>query len=81
MSYEPEVTKIFISEAEQKLARTAMRILGEYGQLVEGSHRVPIRGRVAWEYLHSFMTTLGGGTSEVGRSVIAQRGLGLPRSF
>ena len=81
MSYEPEVTKIFISEAEQRLAKVAMQILGEFGLLIEGSQRVPIRGRVAWEYLHSFMTTLGGGTSEVGRSVIAQRGLGLPRSF
>jgi len=81
MSYEPEVTKIFVSETEQRLANTAMQILGLYGQLVEGSQRVPIRGRIAWEYLHSFMTTLGGGTSEVGRSVIAQRGLGLPRSF
>ena len=81
MSYEPEVTKIFVSEAEQRLANTAMQILGLYGQLMEDSRRVPIRGRITWEYLHSFMTTLGGGTSEVGRSVIAQRGLGLPRSF
>ena len=81
MTYEPEVTKIFISETEQRLASTAMQVLGLYGQLMEGSRRVPIRGRIAWEYLHSFMTTLGGGTSEVGRSVIAQRGLGLPRSY
>jgi len=81
MSYEPEVTKIFVSETEQRLADTAMQILGLYGQLMEGSRWVPIRGRISWEYLHSFMTTLGGGTSEVGRSVIAQRGLGLPRSY
>ncbi|WP_028325258.1 acyl-CoA dehydrogenase family protein [Desulfatirhabdium butyrativorans] len=81
MTYEPEVTKIFISEAEQRLAKNAMEILGLFGQLLEGSKWVPARGRIAWEWLHSFMTTLGGGTSEVGRSVIAQRGLGLPRSF
>ena len=81
MPYEPEVTKIFVSEFEQRLAGTAMSILGLYSQLLEGSKWVPIRGRISWEYLHSFMTTLGGGTSEVGRSVIAQRGLGLPRSF
>lgn len=81
MTYEPEVTKIFVSEAEQRLAKSAMEILGLFGQLLEGSKWVPIRGRISWEWLHSFMTTLGGGTSEVGRSVIAQRGLGLPRSF
>jgi alkylation response protein AidB-like acyl-CoA dehydrogenase len=81
LTYEPEATKIFVSEAEQRLAATAMDILGLYSQLMEGSLRVPIRGRISWEFLHAFMTTLGGGTSEVGRSVIAQRGLGLPRSF
>lgn len=81
MSYEPEVTKIFVSELEQRLANCAMNILGPSAQLMEDSKWVPIRGRISWEYLHSFMTTLGGGTSEVGRSVIAQRGLGLPRSF
>ncbi len=81
LSYEPEVTKIFMSEAEQRIANNAMQILGPYAQLMEGSKYVPIRGRVSWEWLHSFMTTLGGGTSEVGRSVIAQRGLGLPRSY
>jgi len=81
LTYEPEVTKIFMSETEQRLANNSMQILGPYAQLLEGSKYVPIRGRVSWEWLHSFMTTLGGGTSEVGRSVIAQRGLGLPRSF
>lgn len=81
LPYEAEVTKIFISEAEQRLANAGMEILGLYSQLLEGSKYVPIRGRISWEWLHSFMTTLGGGTSEVGRSVIAQRGLGLPRSF
>ncbi len=81
LTYEPEVTKIFMSEAEQRIANNAMKILGPYSQLLEGSKYVPLRGRVSWEWLHSFMTTLGGGTSEVGRSVIAQRGLGLPRSY
>ncbi len=81
LTYEPEVTKIFMSEAEQRIANNAMKILGPYAQLLEGSKYVPLRGRVSWEWLHSFMTTLGGGTSEVGRSVIAQRGLGLPRSY
>lgn len=81
LSYEPEVTKIFVSESEQRLATLGMQILGLFSQLMEGSIHAPMKGRFSWEYLHAFMTTLGGGTSEVGRSVIAQRGLGLPRSF
>lgn len=81
MSYEPEITKIFTSELEQRLVETGMQILGPFGPLTEDCPRAPLRGRVAWYYLHSFMTTIGAGTSEIGRSVIAQRGLGLPRAY
>ncbi len=79
MTYEPEVIKIVTSELEQRLVKTGMEILGLYGQLEEGSRWVPLRGRIEWHFLHSFMTTIGGGTSEIGRNIIAQRGLGLPR--
>jgi alkylation response protein AidB-like acyl-CoA dehydrogenase len=80
MTYEPEITKVFISELEQRLVDTGMEILGPSSQLEEGSKWAPLRGRVEWYFLHSFMTTIGAGTSEIGRNVIAQRGLGLPRS-
>jgi alkylation response protein AidB-like acyl-CoA dehydrogenase len=81
MTYEPEITKVFTSELEQRLVDTGMQILGLFGPLTEDSKWVPLKGRIAWYYLHSFMTTIGAGTSEVGRSVIAQRGLGLPRAY
>ncbi len=80
MTYEPEVIKIVISELEQRLVNMGMEILGLYSQLEEGSKWVPLRGKVEWYFLHSFMTTIGAGTSEIGRNIIAQRGLGLPRS-
>lgn len=80
MTYEPEITKVFISELDQRLADVGMGILGLYGQLEEGCKWAPLRGRVEWYFLHSFMTTIGAGTSEIGRNVIAQRGLGLPRA-
>ena len=79
MTYEPEVIKIITSELEQRLVNIGMGILGLYSQLEEESKWVPLRGRVEWYYLHSFMTTIGAGTSEIGRNIIAQRGLGLPR--
>jgi alkylation response protein AidB-like acyl-CoA dehydrogenase len=81
MTYEPEVTKVFVSELEQRLVDVGTRVLGLYSTLTEDSKWVPLRGRIGWYYLHSFMTTIGGGTSEIGRNVIAQRGLGLPRSY
>jgi alkylation response protein AidB-like acyl-CoA dehydrogenase len=81
MTHEPEITKVFISELEQRLVDVGMQILGLYSQLEEGSKWAPLRGRIEWYFLHSFMTTIGAGTSEIGRNVIAQRGLGLPRSY
>jgi alkylation response protein AidB-like acyl-CoA dehydrogenase len=81
MRYEPEITKIVTSELEQRLVDIATQILGLFSLLTEDSKWVPLRGRISWYYLHSFMTTIGAGTSEIGRSVVAQRGLGLPRAY
>ncbi len=80
MTVEPEISKVVCSELEQRMVNIAMQILGPLGQLKEGSRFAPVGGRLEWYFLHSFMTTIGGGTSEIGRNVIAQRGLGLPRS-
>ncbi|MCP4577934.1 MAG: acyl-CoA dehydrogenase [Deltaproteobacteria bacterium] len=81
IAYQAEITKVFTSELEQRLVNSGMEILGLFSQLTEDSKWAPLRGRISWYFLHSFMTTIGAGTSEVGRSVIAQRGLGLPRAY
>ncbi len=79
MSHEPELCKVFTSELQQRIANMGMDVLGMYSQLEEGSKHAPEDGRIEWHWLHSFVCTLGGGTSEIGRNIIATRGLGLPR--
>ena len=76
-NYEASVSKNFGAELSQRLAHTRLRLLGMAGQLRNGS-----RGEVvdaATPYLLAVPATIGAGTSEINRSIIATRGLGLPR--
>lgn len=79
-NYESSMTKLFSSELEQRIARTGMKALGLFGQVISSrDRRAPMKARIAKTYLYSLAITIGGGTSEVQRNVIAQRGLSLPR--
>lgn len=71
--------KLFASELGQRLATTAVDILGLYGQLEPGSPRAPLNGWVSRGYLDAISGPIGAGTSEIQRTIIATRGLGLPR--
>ena len=78
-SYEAAMLKMVVAETEQRLVETAMQILGPYGQIREGSKWAQANGLFESLYKSSLENLLTRGTSEIIRSVIAQRGLGLPR--
>jgi len=75
---ETALTKLYGTELEQRLARFAAEVLGAYALLTAGSE-VPLEGRVARALLNAPGITIRGGTVEVLRNIVAQRGLGLPR--
>jgi alkylation response protein AidB-like acyl-CoA dehydrogenase len=57
-----------------------MDLLGRYGALSAGSGEIaPLGGEIERTYRGSPVLRFGGGTNEVQRNIIAQRGLGLPR--
>ncbi|MDY7018987.1 MAG: acyl-CoA dehydrogenase family protein [Chloroflexota bacterium] len=76
---EASMSKLYSSELMQRVANTGMQILELYGQLEKESPWVPLQGYLLSTYLMSIGFTIGGGTSEIQRNVIATRGLGLPR--
>jgi len=78
-NYESAMSKMFGFELLQRVSAFGVELTGQYSQLAEGSHHVPLFGRIPSMYLRSFAFSLEQGTSEIDRDVIAQRGLGLPR--
>jgi alkylation response protein AidB-like acyl-CoA dehydrogenase len=78
-NHEASATKLYSMELNQRIANTALRLLGLYGQLGRGTRWAPLNGRHMFGYLRSVANTIEGGTSEVQRNIIATRGLGLPR--
>jgi alkylation response protein AidB-like acyl-CoA dehydrogenase len=78
-NYEASMVKVYGSELQQRIARTAVNMLGLGGLLWEGAHHAPLGGRYAMNYLATVAATIAAGTSEIQRNIIATRGLGLPR--
>jgi len=76
-NYEASLLKLYSTELNQRIARTGIHILGLYGQL--RGDEAPQKGRLLQTFLRSVAYTIEGGTSEIQRNIIAQRGLGLPR--
>jgi alkylation response protein AidB-like acyl-CoA dehydrogenase len=71
------LAKLFGTELEQRIARFAGEIFGCHGLLTGDT--APLGGRVARAILNAPGLTIRGGTVEILRNIVAQRGLGLPR--
>jgi alkylation response protein AidB-like acyl-CoA dehydrogenase len=76
---EGSVSKLYGSELGQRLAALGLALLGPAGVVREGDKWAAMRGRYAKRVFREVSHTIGGGTSEIQRNVIATRGLGMPR--
>ena len=76
---EASITKLYMTEAFQRLGEAARRLAGPYASLTHCDRLSPLGGRIANTVVASTTGTIMGGTSEIQRTIIATRGLGLPR--
>jgi len=75
---EAAMAKAYATAFEQRLANTAMEILGPYGLLWAGSKYTSFGSIAAHSYLGSKGYSLQAGSTEILKNIIATRGLGLP---
>jgi alkylation response protein AidB-like acyl-CoA dehydrogenase len=76
---EGAIMKLFGQESEQRLYELALDAAGPTGILDKGAADAPDRGKWVLGYLRTRASTIGGGTSEIQRNILAERVLGLPR--
>ena len=76
---EPSITKLRTTWLNHRLAEMALELLGPYGPLYRGSRHVVDGAFWPYEFMFGLGMIIGGGTSQIQKNIIAQRGLGLPR--
>ncbi|MEO6042485.1 MAG: acyl-CoA dehydrogenase family protein [Tepidiformaceae bacterium] len=75
---EASCAKVFGTEWSQRMMAAGMQLLGMAG--AASSPVESLGAQVRHGYLNAVSRTIAGGTSEIQRSIVATRGLGLPRS-
>jgi alkylation response protein AidB-like acyl-CoA dehydrogenase len=73
------ISKVFSGELMERFGEAALDILGMRATLSEAMPGAIDNGRFEQNLRHSLMWVISIGTNEIQRSLIAQRGLGLPR--
>jgi len=77
--HEASIDKVFITELQQRITNFAIMALGPRGQLTPDSPLAPLGGAPYAEHIDATTGTIGLGSSEIQRTVIANKGLGMPR--
>jgi alkylation response protein AidB-like acyl-CoA dehydrogenase len=73
------VTKLYGTTLGYEIGKLAMDMMGDRGLLAPGEESAPAMGMFVAAYMWSLGILIAGGTANIQRNVIAERGLGLPR--
>jgi alkylation response protein AidB-like acyl-CoA dehydrogenase len=73
------VNKLVSTELNHDIAALALEIMGSYGLLARHARHALDRGSWPIEFMFTLGLVIGGGTSQIQKNIISERGLGLPR--
>jgi alkylation response protein AidB-like acyl-CoA dehydrogenase len=77
-SIEAAMCKLYSTELHQRLADFALDALGPEGLLHRSHGDAPDHGKWEWSYRATALDTIGAGSSEIQKNIIARRALDLP---
>jgi alkylation response protein AidB-like acyl-CoA dehydrogenase len=80
-SIEAAECKLFSTELHQRLSQAAIDFLGEEGLLHKDDDDAPMGGKWEWSYRATPLDTIGAGTSEIQKNIIARKKLRLPLEY
>ena len=73
------IVKLQSCELAHQISALAIDAMGELGLLYGGSRRERAGGSWQWNYMFQLGLIIGGGTAQIQKNIIAERGLGMPR--
>ena len=73
------VNKLVSTELNHDICALALEIMGNYAWLTRRSAHVVDRGIWPYEFMFTLGLIIGGGTSQIQKNIISERGLGMPR--
>ena len=66
-------------ELNHQMAELAIDVMGEYGMLYEDSPFARDKGMWQTHYMFDLGMIIGGGSAQIQKNIISERGLGMPR--
>jgi alkylation response protein AidB-like acyl-CoA dehydrogenase len=73
------IVKLQGCELNHQIAALAIDVLGELGVLYETGAHLRDRGTWQWRYMFDLGLIIGGGTAQIQKNIISERGLDMPR--
>jgi len=73
------ITKLQGTELRHELEALAIDAMGELGTLYESSPYLRDNGSWQMSYMYFLGLIIGGGTSQIQKNIISERGLGMPK--